>query len=211
MRSRHGVIAAAMLAAALLGGLPLNSDALTPLPRLETATFGGGCFWCLEAVFEEVAGVSKVVSGYAGGQTDRPTYKEVCGGDTGHAEVIQITYDPAVVSYDELLAVFFSMHDPTTVDRQGADVGSQYRSIILTHGDGQQAAARALIARLTEEKVFDRPVVTTVEPLAVFFPAEEYHQDYYRRNPSQGYCQAVIAPKMAKFRQQHAQQLKGGQ
>lgn len=211
MRSRHGVIAAAMFAAAVLGGLPVNSDALTPPPRFETATFGGGCFWCLEAVFEEVAGVGKVVSGYAGGQTDRPTYEEVCGGDTGHAEVIQITYDPAVVSYDELLAVFFSTHDPTTVDRQGADVGSQYRSIILTHGDGQQATAKALIARLTGENVFDRPVVTTVEPLAVFFPAEQYHQDYYRRNPSQGYCQAVIAPKMAKFRQQHAQRLKGAQ
>lgn len=212
MHSRNRVIAAATLAAAWLGGLPLNSDAITPpAPSLEIATFGGGCFWCLEAVFEEVVGVSKVVSGYAGGQVDRPTYREVCSGNTGHAEVIQITYDPAVVSYDELLAVFFSTHDPTTVDRQGADVGSQYRSIILTHDDSQQAAARALIGRLTEEKVFDGPLATSVEPLVVFFPAEEYHQDYYRRNQSQGYCQAVIAPKMAKFRQQHAQRLKGGQ
>jgi peptide-methionine (S)-S-oxide reductase len=211
MDSRKSTLAAATLAAAWLGGLPLNSDAFTqPAPLLETATFGGGCFWCLEAVFEEVAGVSQVVSGYAGGQTDRPTYREVCGGDTGHAEVIQIRYDPAVVTYEELLAVFFSMHDPTTVDRQGVDVGSQYRSIILTRDDSQQAAARALIERLTEAKVFDRPLVTSVEPLGVFFPAEEYHQDYYRRNQSQGYCQAVIAPKMAKFRQQHAQQRKGG-
>jgi peptide-methionine (S)-S-oxide reductase len=209
MRSPHGVMVAAAFVAALLGGLPLASNAVTPPSRLETATFGGGCFWCLEAAFDEVAGVSKVVSGYAGGRTDHPTYKDVCSGDTGHAEVVQITYDPAVVSYDELLDIFFSMHDPTTVDRQGDDVGSQYRSIILTQDDGQQATARALIARLTAEKVFDRPIVTTVEPLVTFFPAEEYHQDYYRRNPSQGYCQVVIAPKMAKFRQQHAQQLKG--
>ncbi len=210
MRSPKAVMIAATLVAAWLGGCPVDSDALTPVPRLETATFGGGCFWCLEAVFEEVAGVTKVVSGYAGGRTDRPTYKDVCGGDTGHAEVIQITYDPAVVSYDELLTIFFSIHDPTTVDRQGADVGSQYRSIILGHDDDQQAAARALIARLTAEKIFDRPIVTSVEPLGAFFTAEEYHQDYYQRNQSQGYCQAVIAPKMAKFRQQHAQQLKGG-
>jgi peptide-methionine (S)-S-oxide reductase len=189
----------------------MTSDALTPpAPRLETATFGGGCFWCLEAVFEEVAGVSKVVSGYAGGQTDRPTYREVCDGDTGHAEVIQITYDPAVVSYDELLTIFFSMHDPTTVDRQDADVGSQYRSIILTHDDAQLQAAQGLIERLTAATVFAAPIVTGVEPLTVFFPAEEYHQDYYRRNPSQGYCQVVIAPKMTKFRQQHAEQLKAG-
>ncbi len=210
MRSRHGALVAATFVAALLGGLPLTSDAFTPTPRFETATFGGGCFWCLEAVFEDVAGVSKVVSGYAGGQTDRPSYKDVCDGDTGHAEVVQITFDPAVVRYDELLAIFFSVHDPTTVDRQGADVGSQYRSIIIAHDQNQQTAARAWIGRLTEEGVFDRPIVTDVVPLATFFPAEEYHQDYYRRNPSQGYCQAVIAPKMAKFRQQHAQQLKTG-
>jgi peptide-methionine (S)-S-oxide reductase len=211
MRPRHEVLVAAMVVAALLGGQPLYSDALTPpAPRLETATLGGGCFWCLEAIFEEVAGVNKVVSGFAGGHTDRPSYREVCGGDTGHAEVIQITYDPAVVSYDELLAIFFSMHDPTTVDRQGADVGSQYRSLILTHDDGQRAAAQALIARLTAEKVFDRPIVTSVEPLDRFFPAEEYHQDYYQRNQSQGYCQAVIAPKMVKFRAEHAEQLKRG-
>lgn len=205
----HRMVIAALLVAALCGGLTLNSDALTPPdPRAETATFGGGCFWCLEAFFEEVAGVSRVVCGYAGGRTDRPTYREVCDGDTGHAEVIQLTYDPTVISYDELLTIFFSMHDPTTVDRQGADVGSQYRSIILAHDDGQQQATRALIARLTAEKVFPAPIVTGVEPLGTFYPAEEYHQDYYRRNPSQGYCQMVIAPKMTKFRQQYAEQLK---
>jgi peptide-methionine (S)-S-oxide reductase len=211
MRPRKYIVVAAAVAAAWFGGLPLPSDALTPPAlRLETATFGGGCFWCLEAVFEEVEGVHKVVSGYAGGQVEHPTYKQVCGGDTGHAEVIQVSYDPAVVTYDELLAIFFSMHDPTTVDRQGADVGSQYRSLILAQDETQRAAAQALIARLTAEKVFDRPIVTRVESLGTFFPAEEYHQDYYRRNPAQGYCQAVIAPKMAKFRRDHAQQLKGG-
>lgn len=190
----------------------MNSDALTPsAPQVETATFGGGCFWCLEAVFEEVAGVSRVVSGYAGGRTDHPTYREVCAGDTGHAEVIQITYDPAVVSYDELLTIFFSMHDPTTVDRQGADVGSQYRSLILAHDDRQLQTARDLIGQLTAQKIFAAPIVTGVEPLGTFYPAEEYHQDYYRRNPAQGYCQVVIAPKMTKFRQQHAQQLKSRQ
>ena len=200
MRPRTRFLTAAAVAAGILGGLTLSSDAFSaPAGGRATATFGGGCFWCLEAVFEEVAGVDKVVSGYAGGQKKNPTYHDVCDGDTGHAEVVQVTYDPAVVSYDELLAVFFSIHDPTTVDRQGADVGSQYRSIILTQDDAQAAAARAMLASLTAEKVFDKPLVTQVVPLTTFYPAEEYHQDYYRRNPGQGYCRMVIAPKLRKL------------
>ena len=167
----------------------------------ELATFGGGCFWCLEAVFEQLEGVEQVVSGYAGGHAESPTYEAVCSGSTGHAEVVQVTFDHEQITYRDLLEVFFSIHDPTTVDRQGADVGSQYRSIILTHDDEQRGAAEAIIAELTDEKVFADPIVTQVEPLERFHPAEAVHQGYYRSNPGQGYCQAVIAPKLAKFRQ----------
>ena len=176
--------------------------------RLETATFGGGCFWCLEAAFEEFDGVVEVVSGYAGGHTTKPTYHEVCRGDTGHAEVVQVTFDPSRVTYDDLLGVFFSIHDPTTVDRQGADVGSQYRSVIFTASDAQAAAAHEMIRQLAAEKVFAAPIVTQVAPLTIFYPAEAYHQDYFRRNPDQGYCQVVIAPKLAKFRQHYRERLK---
>lgn len=200
------ILAAVAMFAAALGGQPLRADDQSP--HAAVATFGGGCFWCLEAVFEELAGVSRVVSGYAGGHTRQPSYREVCSGDTGHAEVVQISYDPEVVSYEELLTVFFSTHDPTTLDRQGADVGTQYRSLVLAHDEQQEAAARAMIARLTDEQVFPRPIVTRVERLTTFYPAEEYHQDYYRRNPSQGYCQVVIAPKMAKFRQEFRERLR---
>jgi peptide-methionine (S)-S-oxide reductase len=172
----------------------------TPPPYVEVATLGGGCFWCLEAVYDEISGVVKVESGYAGGHVKNPSYREVCDGTTGHAEVVQITFDPKAVSYREILEVFFVVHDPTTLDRQGADVGSQYRSVIFHHTPAQQKAAREIVAELAREQVFEDPVVTRVEPLTAFYKAEDYHQDYYAKNPTQGYCQAVISPKLAKFR-----------
>jgi len=172
----------------------------------EQATLGGGCFWCLEAVFERVKGVSKVVSGYAGGHVANPSYEEVCGKHTGHAEVIQVTFDPAVVGYRQLLLIFFATHDPTTLNRQGADVGPQYRSAIFTHSDEQARTAAEVIAELNAE-VFGGKVVTEVKPLDVFYPAEEYHQGFYRNNPNQGYCVAVVSPKVAKFRKQFAELL----
>jgi peptide-methionine (S)-S-oxide reductase len=174
----------------------------------ETATLGGGCFWCLEAVYKDLKGVERVVSGYAGGKLENPTYEQVCGGRTGHAEVVQITYDPAVVSYRDLLDVFFTIHDPTTPDQQGADIGPQYRSIILYGSPEQKAAAERAIAEQGEKGVWDAPIVTEVVPLEKFWPGEEVHQDYYERNPRQRYCQIVIAPKVAKFRRQYLERLK---
>ena len=174
----------------------------------EHATLGGGCFWCLEAVYENLKGVEKVVSGYAGGQTANPSYQAVCSGSTGHAEVVQITFDPAVVSYRELLEVFFTIHDPTTLNRQGADQGTQYRSAIYYHSPAQQAAAQAVIADLTAQQLWDHDIVTEIVPLEKFWPAEDYHQHYFVRNPGQGYCQAVVAPKVAKFRKQFLAKLK---
>jgi peptide-methionine (S)-S-oxide reductase len=171
----------------------------------QLATLAGGCFWCLEAVFRELRGVSKVVSGYAGGKAENPTYRDVCGGATGHAEVVQIEFDPAVIDYRTLLEIFFTIHDPTTLNRQGGDAGTQYRSAIFFHDAQQEAIAKGLIAELTAEEVFPRPIVTEVKPLTTFYPAEDYHQDYYATNPEQGYCQAVIAPKLAKFRAKFAE------
>ena len=165
----------------------------------EQATLGGGCFWCLEAVFEQANGVFKSVSGYTGGADPHPTYKSVCGGRTGHAEVIQVTFDPAIITFERLLAIFFATHDPTTKDRQGADVGTQYRSAIFFHSPAQELAARAMIQSLNDGNVFGAPVVTEVTPLGVFHPAEDYHQGYFRNNPSQPYCQAVVLPKVQKF------------
>lgn len=162
-----------------------------------TATLGGGCFWCVEAVFQRLPGVSSVVSGYAGGATRNPTYESVCGGRTGHAEVIQITFDPAVISFAELLEVFWLVHDPTTLNRQGADVGTQYRSIVLHHDDAQRETAEASRAAL--EAAIGRPVVTEIAPLTDFYPAEDYHQEFYQRNPAQPYCQATIPPKLKKL------------
>ena len=176
--------------------------------RLQTATLGGGCFWCIDAVFRSLQGVEEVVSGYAGGHMPEPDYEAVCNGDTGHAEVVQVTFDPDVLSYREVLEVFFTVHDPTTVDRQGADVGEQYRSVIFTHTPEQEREAKAIIAELTKEEVFDRPIVTQVLPAPPFYPAEDYHQDYYRNNPGAGYCQAVIRPKLAKFRKAWSQKLR---
>jgi len=172
------------------------------------ATLGGGCFWCLEAVFLGVRGVRAVKSGYAGGSLAEPTYKQVCGGRTGHAEVVQITFDPAVVSYADLLRIFFTIHDPTTQDRQGADVGPQYRSIILTDDADQDKVARTVMAEIKAAGIWDRPLVTEVKPLERFWPAEPEHDNYFARDPGSGYCQAVIAPKVLKFRKNFANLLK---
>jgi peptide-methionine (S)-S-oxide reductase len=174
----------------------------------EIATLGGGCFWCLEAVFLDLKGVEKVVSGYAGGETGQPTYAQVCSGRTGHAEVVQVTFDPAVLSFTDLLRVFFTIHDPTTLNRQGADVGTQYRSIVLYHSQEQREAAEAVIAELSAAGVWDDEIVTELAPLDAFYPGEAYHQDYFAQNPDQAYCRVVIAPKVAKFRKQFVERLK---
>ena len=176
--------------------------------RTEKITLGGGCFWCVEAVFDELKGVTDVVSGYAGGHVPNPSYRKVCDGSTGHAEVIQVTYDPAVVSTREVLEVFFTVHDPTTLNRQGADVGTQYRSAIFYHTPEQKTAAEQLIKELTAAKVWKNPIVTEVTPFKEFYAAEDYHQEYFRQNGSQGYCRVVIEPKMTKFRKQYHERLK---
>lgn len=175
---------------------------------MELATLAGGCFWCLEAVFEQLRGVTKVASGYSGGHVPHPSYEAVCTGTTGHAEVVQVAFDPEVVSYRDLLGVFFTLHDPTTLDRQGGDVGTQYRSAIFYHDDAQRRTAADVVKELEAEHVFDDPIVTKIEPLDEFYPAEEYHREYYRRNPNQSYCRAVIAPKVAKLRSKYLEKLK---
>jgi peptide-methionine (S)-S-oxide reductase len=174
----------------------------------ESATLAGGCFWCLDGAYRDLKGVLSVESGYAGGHVPNPTYEQVCTGATGHAEVVRVTYDPTEIRYEDLLEVFFSIHDPTTLNRQGADVGTQYRSAIFFHDAGQEEAARAMIAFLERERVFEDRIVTEVAPLEAYYGAEAYHQDYYRNNPNQGYCQVVIAPKLAKFRSRYADRLK---
>jgi peptide-methionine (S)-S-oxide reductase len=174
----------------------------------QLATLAGGCFWCLEAVFEQLKGVKKVESGYSGGQVPNPSYEAVCTGTTGHAEVTQVTFDPDVISFRDLLGVFFSIHDPTTPDRQGGDVGTQYRSAVFYHDDEQRRDAEDLVRELEAEHVFDDSIVTRIEPLEAFYPAEEYHREYYRRNPNQPYCRAVIAPKVAKLRSKYLEKLK---
>ena len=181
---------------------------MTEITQLEIATLGGGCFWCLEAVYDELKGVEDVVSGYAGGAVPNPTYEQVCSETTGHAEVVQVTFDQGVVSYRDILNVFFTIHDPTTLNRQGADIGTQYRSAIFTHAPEQAETARAAIADLETQKIWPDPIVTEVTPLDTFYPAEDYHQEYFARNPNQGYCRAVIAPKVAKFRKQYLERLK---
>lgn len=167
---------------------------------MEIATFGGGCFWCSEAIFKELKGVEYVTSGYSGGDIINPSYREVCTGRTGHAEVVEIEFDPSVISFKELLEVFWSTHDPTTPNRQGADVGTQYRSIIFYHNEEQKETAEKLKQKLNEENVFGKPIVTEISPWKNFFKAEDYHQDYYDKNPTQGYCQFVIVPKLEKFK-----------
>lgn len=174
----------------------------------ETATLGGGCFWCLEAVFEPLIGVERVVSGYAGGHVANPSYEAVCGGTTGHAEAVQITFDPAAISYRKLLEVFFAFHDPTTPNRQGPDVGTQYRSVIFTHDAVQMQVAETLIAELDAQGLWDGPIVTEVTPFTGFFAAERYHQEYFRNNAGQPYCRAMIAPKVRKLRERWAALLK---
>jgi peptide-methionine (S)-S-oxide reductase len=174
----------------------------------EVATLAGGCFWCLEAVFKDLRGVESVISGYSGGSLPNPTYHQVCAGTTGHAEVVQVTFDPRAVSFREILEVFFTIHDPTTLNRQGADAGTQYRSAIFYHSPEQREVAEQVIGELTAERLWPDPIVTEVTPLTEFYAAEDYHQDYFERNPYQPYCMVVVAPKVAKFRKKFLDKLK---
>jgi peptide-methionine (S)-S-oxide reductase len=175
---------------------------------MEKATLGGGCFWCLEPIYDALKGVHEVIPGYAGGDVPAPSYEQVCTGRTGHAEVVQVTFDPAEIDYRELLRVFFTIHDPTTLNRQGADVGTQYRSVIFYHSPEQYRIAEEVIAEVAREGLWNDPIVTQLAPFEEFYPAEEYHHRYFERNPFQGYCRVVIAPKVAKFRQKHMERLK---
>jgi peptide-methionine (S)-S-oxide reductase len=177
-------------------------------PHMEVTTLGGGCFWCTEAVFQMIRGVEKVEPGYAGGELPNPTYEQVSTGTTGHAEVAQVTFSPDVISFREALEIFFGTHDPTQLNQQGADIGTQYRSTILYHDEQQKATAEQVIAELTNEKVYDKPIVTKVEPLKAFYPAEEYQKNYFKKHPKQPYCQAVIAPKIAKLQKTYLSKLK---
>jgi len=176
--------------------------------KYDTATFGGGCFWCIEAIFEQLKGVKEAVSGYAGGTTKEPTYDQVCGGNTGHAEVVRVVFDPEIISYKELLLIFFSSHDPTTLNRQGADAGTQYRSVIFYHNLQQKSTAEIMIKLLTEKKVYENSIVTQLLPETVFYPAEKYHQEYYENNATQSYCRVVINPKLDKLRKNFEKYLK---
>jgi peptide-methionine (S)-S-oxide reductase len=176
--------------------------------QLESATLGGGCFWCVEAVYQDVRGVERVVSGYAGGHVDNPTYQQICTGRTGHAEVTQITYDPAQISYEDILYIFWRVHDPTTLNRQGNDVGPQYRSVIFYHDEAQKVIAERSLAEASAARVWPNPIVTEIAPLETFYEAEAYHQNYYRDNPYQPYCQYVIDPKVRKFRASFQERLK---
>jgi peptide-methionine (S)-S-oxide reductase len=212
MRTTRALILAALaaLGAACSANGPEVSQVEHEKPSTGTAvaTIGGGCFWCVEAVFERVEGVISVESGYAGGETENPTYEAVCSGTTGHAEVVQIRFDPAKIDYEDLLRIFFGTHDPTTPNRQGNDVGTQYRSIVLYHDEGQKEAAEKVIAELEEAGAYLAPIVTEVVPFTVYFPAEASHQDYYARNPNQGYCQVVVRPKVEKLERAFAEKLK---
>ena len=177
--------------------------------QLETATLGGGCFWCLEAVYRETQGVVSAISGYMGGPKPNPSYEQVCSGRTGHVEVVEVRFDPGLIAFREILEIFFTTHDPTTLNRQGNDVGTQYRSVIFCHSPEQRAASEAMIGELTAEKVFPDPIVTAVEDAQAFYPAEDYHQEYFANNPNQPYCSYVVAPKVQKFRKKFAARLKG--
>ena len=196
MNRRNAVITFVVGASIIMG----SGGAGAEEPKLAKATLAGGCFWCTEAVYAELKGVKSVTSGYIGGAVPNPTYKDVCTGQTGHAEAIEIEYDPTVVSFAKLLEVFFATHDPTTLNRQGADVGTQYRSSIFVHDDEQKRVAQEVIMALNQARVFPGPIVTQIEPATVFYPAEDYHQDYFAKNPYQPYCQAAAAPKVAKVR-----------
>jgi peptide-methionine (S)-S-oxide reductase len=181
---------------------------LTAPRQLEIATFGGGCFWCLEAIYNELKGIIKVESGYAGGTVPNPTYEQVCTGTTGHAEVIQITYDSNLITFKEILNIFFTMHDPTTLNRQGNDVGTQYRSIILYHNQNQKQIAEQVIKENTQARIWNNSIVTQLEPYQTFYKAEDYHQEYYKKNPEQTYCKIIIDPKISKLRKQYLEKLK---
>ena len=195
------ILAMLVLSSGLLGNSSMKDN-------YEIATFGGGCFWCVEAIFERVSGVQQVKSGYSGGHVSNPDYKMVTSGTSGHAEVVQITFDPEVVSYLELLEIFFSTHDPTTLNRQGADVGTQYRSIVLYHNEEQNNLSREIIQKLDSEGIWSNPIVTAIEPFEQFYSAEAYHQEYYENNPNQGYCRLVINPKVEKFEKVFKEKLK---
>ena len=191
----------------ILLALLINSPEIMA-KELETATLGGGCFWCTEAVYKELNGVIDVKPGYSGGHIKNPSYEEVCTGNTGHAEVVNITFDPEVVSFSDILEVFFMTHDPTTLNRQGNDVGSQYRSVIFYHSEAQKQTAEKVIQLFKQEKIYDRPIVTEVTPFSKFYPSENYHVDYFEKNPNQPYCQYIIVPKMEKFRKIFKEKLK---
>ncbi len=181
---------------------------MTPSASSEVATLAGGCFWCIEAVYQEIDGVESVVSGYTGGSSINPTYELVSTGKSGHAEAVQVTFDPAKISYREILEIFFSAHDPTTLNRQGADVGTQYRSAIFYHSDNQKTISQEVMKELDKARLWERPMVTQVAPISKFYPAEDYHRDYFKKHPEQAYCQAVISPKVNKLRRQWAKRLK---
>ena len=185
----------------------MQEDSLTT-NNLEIATLGGGCFWCIEPIFDELIGVQKVVSGYTGGAKESPTYKEVCYGNTGHAEVIDVYFDPKIISYDDILRIFFHVHDPTTLNRQGNDIGTQYRSSIFYHSEAQKQSAQKIIEEIEKSKLWDSKIVTEVTTFARFYPAEDYHQQYYKFNGHAPYCQYIIAPKMSKFRKEYKDKLK---
>jgi peptide-methionine (S)-S-oxide reductase len=180
------------------------------MTNTETAIFGGGCFWCVEAAFQQLEGVQSVVSGYMGGRVPNPTYEQVCSGRSGHVEVAQITFDPAVISFQDLLEVFFTVHDPTTLNRQGNDVGKQYRSVIFYRDEEQHKTAQAVVDNLTGENAFANPIVTAIEPASTFYPAENYHQDYFKNHPAQPYCMFVVSPKVKKIREKFSARLKAG-
>ncbi len=204
------ILAIAMTVMLNMSFINAGANAMTPFSSdtLAVATLGGGCFWCIEAVFEQVEGVTEVVNGYAGGHVPNPTYEAVCSGTTGHAEVCQIHYDPKIISYREILEIFFSVHDPTTLNRQGADVGEQYRSIILYHSPQQKAIAEQFIKELQQSGRFTKPIVTQIQPLKVFYRAEAYHQNYFQKHPEQAYCRLVIQPKVDKLKKQFKEKVK---
>jgi peptide-methionine (S)-S-oxide reductase len=188
--------------------MPIEGGAMSDSDNMEIATLGGGCFWCTEAVFDDLRGVSSVESGYSGGTVPNPSYEQVCTGRTGHAEVVQVTFDPKIVSYEDILGIFFTIHDPTTLNRQGNDSGTQYRSVIFYHDEDQKKSAEKVIKEIASAKIWDDPIVTELSPFVAFYKAEDYHQEYFASNPNQGYCRVVIAPKVAKFRNHYRDKLK---
>lgn len=208
MMSRKNLLTTIVFSILVSAAAISQSTNMSTQNKTELATFGGGCFWCTEAIFQELEGVISVTSGYAGGKTINPTYEEVCNGTTGHAEVIQITYDPLKIKYELLLDVFFNTHNPTTLNRQGADSGTQYRSVVFYHNDTQKEITKKMIKDLTNVQVFDKPIVTEVTALNNYYNAENYHQDYFANNPANGYCNVVINPKLTKFMKQYKDKLK---